>query len=57
MPSALGNQAVGADAILAVQDPVWLDDHCEPLPDIALLRLRLDDALFFAICQANRESP
>ncbi|WP_295392884.1 Uma2 family endonuclease [uncultured Thiodictyon sp.] len=35
-------EAVGSAAILAVQDPVWLDDHSEPLPDIALLRPRPD---------------
>jgi Uma2 family endonuclease len=35
-------ELVGADAIVAVQDPVWLDDHSEPIPDIALLRPRAD---------------
>jgi Uma2 family endonuclease len=35
-------EAVGSGAILAVQDPVWLDDHSEPIPDIALLRSRSD---------------
>lgn len=35
-------ELVGTDAIVAVQDPVWLDDHSEPLPDIALLRPRAD---------------
>ncbi len=35
-------EAVGSAAVLAVQDPVWLNDHSEPLPDIALLRPRSD---------------
>lgn len=35
-------ESVGANAIVAVQDPVWLDDHSEPIPDIALLRPRAD---------------
>ena len=35
-------EAVGTVAVLAVQDPVWLNDHSEPLPDIALLRPRPD---------------
>jgi len=35
-------EAVGAAAIVAVQDPVWLDDHSEPLPDIAVLCPRAD---------------
>lgn len=35
-------ELVGTDAIVAVQDPVWLDDHSEPIPDIALLRPRAD---------------
>lgn len=38
----LMKETVGRDAIVAVQDPVWLDDHSEPLPDIALLRPRPD---------------
>lgn len=29
-------------AIVAVQNPVWLNDHTEPLPDLALLRPRPD---------------
>lgn len=40
--SNLMKETVGRDAIVAVQDPVWLDDHSEPLPDIALLRARPD---------------
>lgn len=35
-------QAVGEQAIVAVQDPVVLDDHSEPEPDLALLRPRPD---------------
>lgn len=35
-------EAVGPRAVVAVQNPVWLDDHSEPLPDIALLRPRPD---------------
>lgn len=38
----LMKEAVGRDAIVSVQDPVWLNDHSEPLPDIALLRPRPD---------------
>ncbi|MFB1486097.1 MULTISPECIES: Uma2 family endonuclease [unclassified Thiocapsa] len=34
--------AVGPHAVLAVLNPVWLNDHSEPLPDIALLRPRPD---------------
>ena len=33
---------VGADAIVAVQDPVRLDDLSEPEPDVALLKPRDD---------------
>jgi len=36
-------ETVGRRAVLSVQDPVWLDDYSEPLPDIALLRPRADD--------------
>ncbi|CRI66605.1 conserved hypothetical protein [Thiocapsa sp. KS1] len=35
-------EAVGPHAVVAVQNPVWLNDHSEPLPDIALLRPRPD---------------
>ena len=41
----LGNllvAAVAGRAVVAVQNPVWLDDHTEPLPDLALLRPRPD---------------
>ena len=34
--------AVGDTAIVSVQDPVHLDDHTEPQPDLALLRPRED---------------
>ncbi|NBC17495.1 MAG: Uma2 family endonuclease [Bacteroidetes bacterium] len=40
--SDLLKEAVGRKAIVAVQNPVWLDDYTEPLPDIALLRPRAD---------------
>jgi Uma2 family endonuclease len=40
--SSILKEAVGPAAILAVQNPVWLDEHSEPLPDIALLRPRSD---------------
>lgn len=34
--------AVGNTAIVSIQDPVYLDAHNEPQPDIALLRYRDD---------------
>lgn len=34
--------AVGDQAVVAPQNPVYLDDHTEPLPDIALLLPRAD---------------
>lgn len=34
--------AVGDDAIVSVQDPIRLDRHSEPQPDLALLRPRED---------------
>ena len=37
------HQALGAAAAISVQNPVRLDDHSEPEPDIALLRFREDD--------------
>ncbi|WP_058558012.1 Uma2 family endonuclease [Thiohalocapsa sp. ML1] len=40
--SNLLKERLGPAAIVSVQDPVWLDDHTEPLPDIALLRPRAD---------------
>lgn len=40
--ASLLRDAVGAAAILGVQDPVFLNDHSEPLPDLALLRPRAD---------------
>ena len=42
MLANLLKEAVGRDAIVSVQDPVWLDDYSEPLPDIALLKPRSD---------------
>ncbi|UHD17463.1 Uma2 family endonuclease [Thiocapsa bogorovii] len=38
----LMKETIGRDAIVAVQDPVWLNGHSEPMPDIALLRPRPD---------------
>ncbi len=38
----LMKETVGRDAIVAVHNPVWLNDHSEPLPDIALLLPRPD---------------
>jgi Uma2 family endonuclease len=35
-------QALGADALLGVQDPIILDDQSEPEPDLAVLRPRAD---------------
>ena len=37
------HQALGDAAAISVQNPVHLDDHSEPEPDIALLRFREDD--------------
>ncbi len=37
------HQALGAAAAISVQNPIRLDDHSEPEPDIALLRFREDD--------------
>ena len=34
--------AVGKQALVRVQNPIWLDDYSEPLPDITLLRPRPD---------------
>ncbi|MBI3972925.1 MAG: Uma2 family endonuclease [Chloroflexi bacterium] len=39
----LFNRLVGDRAIVAVQNPVRLDEHSEPDPDVALLRPRADD--------------
>lgn len=38
----LFDRAVGEQAIVSVQDPIRLDEHNEPEPDIALLRYRED---------------
>lgn len=40
--SNLLKEHLGPTAVVSVQDPVRLDDHTEPLPDIALLRPRPD---------------
>ena len=37
------HQALGDAAAISVQNPVRLDDHSEPEPDIAILRFREDD--------------
>ncbi len=34
--------AVGQSAVLSIQDPIVLGTHCEPQPDLALLRPRAD---------------
>lgn len=36
------NRKVGRYAIVAAQNPVWLNEYSEPQPDIALLKLRDD---------------
>lgn len=36
------DRQIGEAAIVSVQDPVTLDGHSEPLPDLALLRFRGD---------------
>jgi Uma2 family endonuclease len=40
------SQQVAGNALVSVQDPIELDDHSEPEPDVALLRLRND---FYAL--------
>ena len=53
MPHAVGvrrmeqalHQALGAAAIISVQNPLRLDDYSDPEPDIAVLRLREDEYL------------
>ncbi|HEU4329179.1 MAG TPA: Uma2 family endonuclease [Roseiflexaceae bacterium] len=35
-------QQLGAPAIVSVQNPIQLDDHSEPQPDLAVLRSRAD---------------
>ena len=40
--NALFTQAVGQQAIVAVQDPIVLDNRSEPEPDLALLKPRAD---------------
>ncbi len=39
---ALFGPPIGARAVLSAQDPVHLDAHSEPQPDLALLRPRPD---------------
>jgi Uma2 family endonuclease len=36
------NQGLGEECIVRVQDPVRLDEHSEPQPDVAVLRFRQD---------------
>jgi Uma2 family endonuclease len=40
--NALFNQRLGQEVIVAVQNPVELDDNSEPQPDLALLQPRSD---------------
>jgi Uma2 family endonuclease len=40
--NAILNRRVGQFAIISVQDPIQLNEHSEPEPDIALLKLRDD---------------
>jgi Uma2 family endonuclease len=40
--NAILNRRVGQFAIVSVQDPIQLNEHSEPEPDIALLKLRDD---------------
>lgn len=40
--SRILQNAVGDLALVQVQNPIWLDEHSEPAPDIALLRPRAD---------------
>jgi Uma2 family endonuclease len=35
-------RALGDDAVVHIQNPIWLDEHSEPQPDLALLRPRRD---------------
>lgn len=42
MLSRLLGRSVGNLAVIAIQDPVVLDEHSEPEPDIALLKPRAD---------------
>ena len=36
------SQVVGSAAIVSVQNPIRLDEHSEPQPDVAILRFRRD---------------
>lgn len=40
--NALFTERLGHRVQIGVQDPVWLDEHSEPQPDLALLRPRAD---------------
>lgn len=40
--NALFNRLIGQQAIVSVQDPIYLDHHSEPQPDLALLKPRTD---------------
>ncbi len=40
--NALFTKLVGEDAIISIQDPVRLNKHSEPEPDIAILKFRAD---------------
>lgn len=40
--NALFNRLVGQQVIVSVQDPIRLDNHSEPQPDLALLKPRKD---------------
>jgi Uma2 family endonuclease len=40
--NTLLNRLVGQQAIVSVQNPIYIDEFSEPQPDIALLRLRED---------------
>jgi len=40
--NAVFTHSVGMSAIVSVQDPIRLNERCEPQPDIALLRYRED---------------
>ena len=46
------SQQVAGNALVSVQDPIQLNDHSEPEPDVALLRLRDD---FYAVGHPTAE--
>jgi Uma2 family endonuclease len=41
-------QAVASRALLRVQNPLWLDEHSEPRPDVSVLKPRTD---FYKSCR------